>query len=193
LRAGYYSKHFTFGIGIGFYSFTLDYVANFGEIGLMNGFGLAYRWRFKKSGELSKESLVALSREKMNLKAAEKRFKEAKRLYNKKEYLEAIDMLSSIVIAYPNYESPRHFYEQIAKMMKETACSDIELDFGKLTYAKAYIVYYGANYKEALNEWKKNIDFTGAIEEVKKYSRKIDTVLKLEKLGKREKDLINFG
>ncbi|MCA6079533.1 MAG: hypothetical protein LE169_01365 [Endomicrobium sp.] len=193
LCAGYYPEHFTFGIGISFYSFILNYAADFGNMGLINRFGLTYKWNFKKSDEfsdeLSKEAYDALNKREMNFKNAEKKFVEAKRLYDNKEYLRATDMLSAIVMSCPDYELPRDLYEKIAKMMKETAYSTNESDFGKLTYAKAYVAYYDANYKEALNEWKKNIGFVGGTEEIKDYSKKIDTILKLEKLEEREKKL----
>lgn len=193
LCAGYYPKHFTFGMGVSFYSFILNYVADFGDVGLINRFGLTYRVRLKKSNELSdelsKEAYAALNKKEINFKDAEEKFKEAKRLYNKKEYLRATDMLSAIVMSCPDYESPRNLYEEIVKMMRETAYNRDELDFGKLTYAKAYVAYYDANYREALNEWKKNIDFAGGTEEIKDYSKKIDTILKLEKLEEREKKL----
>ncbi|MDR3256635.1 MAG: hypothetical protein LBT18_03155 [Endomicrobium sp.] len=189
LRTGYYPQHFTCGIGIDFYFFTIDYAADFSEINLINRFGLTYRWRFKKSNNLLKEAQDALNKEKISSKKAEQKFKETKCFYNKKEYLRATEMLSDIIMSYPDYESPRHFYKGIVSMMKKTADSRDELDFGKITYARAYNAYYSADYKEALNEWKKYIGFKGTTEEIKEYSKKIDTVLKFIELENKEKEL----
>jgi len=190
LRVGYYSpEHFTLGVGIGFYSFTVDYAADFYNTGLVNRLGLTYKWRFGKSAGLSKEALVALNKEKINFKDAEQKFKEAKRLYNKKEYLRATDMLSDIIVARPGYEFPQRLRDEIVNMMEKTAGDRGESDFGKLTYAKAYVAYYAAEYEKALSEWRKYIDFVGVAGEVREYVKKIDSVLKLRRLEKREAEL----
>jgi outer membrane protein assembly factor BamD (BamD/ComL family) len=113
-----------------------------------------------------KEAREVFSKEKTGLTQAEEKFKEVKRLYSKKEYLRATDMLTGVIILYPNYESPKHFYKEILSMMNKAANNDDEFDFEKITYAKAYVAYYNANYREALNEWKKYINFTGESKEV---------------------------
>jgi hypothetical protein len=189
LRAGYYPHHITFGAGIDFYCLTLDYSADFGEVDLINRFGLTYRWQLKKSDLLLQEANSALSKEKIELKHAEEKFKKVKLLYNNKEYLRATDMLSDLILSYPNYNSPNYFYKEITSIMNKNANNDDELDFGKITYARAYISYYRADYKEALNEWKKYVSFTGGTDEVLEYSKKIDTILEIEEFEKREKEL----
>ncbi|MDR3253375.1 MAG: hypothetical protein LBT07_00200, partial [Endomicrobium sp.] len=118
--------------------------------------------KFVKSYELVKESKNALNKQMIDLKDAEKKFKTAKDLYNKKEYLKATDALSGIILL--GYDSPRHLYKEIVDMMKKTINNNDELDFAKLTYARAYVAYYNANYKEALNEWLKYISFKGETE-----------------------------
>ena len=60
------------------------------------------------------------------------------KLYNQGQYLRATDMLSEIVVSYPNYESPLHFYKKISDNMRKIAESKEELDFSKLTYARGY-------------------------------------------------------
>lgn len=189
VKAGYYPGHFTFGFGIDFYSFTFDYAADFSELDLINRFGLVFRWGERKSTELEKEAKEALEKEKITLAEAEKRFKEAKKCYDKKEYLRASDMLSEIVVSYPSFESPVHFYTKINEDMQKNALSDNELDFSKLTYARGFRAYYNADYKSALNEWNKYVHFTGGNDEIAEYMSKIDSVLKLEQLKKREAEL----
>ncbi|MDR3274872.1 MAG: hypothetical protein LBS81_02620 [Endomicrobium sp.] len=73
-------------------------------------------------------------------------------------------------------------------MMKKTINNNDGLDFAKITYARAYVAYCNANYKEALNEWLKYVSFKGETEEVKEYIQKINTAVKLEKLEKKEKE-----
>ncbi|MCL2485328.1 MAG: hypothetical protein FWF00_03330 [Endomicrobia bacterium] len=189
VRAGYYPGHFTFGFGVDFYFITFDYSADFGSVDLVNRFGLTFRWGKVKNPELAKEAKEALSKEKITLNEAEKRFKEAKKFYDKKEYLRATDMLSAIVLSYPSFESPMHFYTKINDDMRKTAYSNDELDFAKLTYARAYSFYYNAEYKEALNEWNKFIHFNGGNEEINEYKNRIDNALKLEQMKKREAEL----
>lgn len=189
LRGGYYNEHFTFGFGIEFYSFAFDYAADFSEIELINRFALSYRWGGEKTNDLIIEAKEALEKEKLNLKEAEKRFKSAKKLYYKGKYLRATDMLADIVISYPKFESPLHFYNKIAADMNIIADSKTELDFGKLTYAKGYNAYYKADYKEALNEWKKYNHFTGGNEEIAEYYNKISDALELEAKQKHEAEL----
>ena len=73
--------------------------------------------------------------------------------------------------------------------MQKTAEQADELDFDKIIYARSYVNYYKANYKEALNDWKKYISFKGENEEIKEYSDKIDSEIKLAELEKRELEL----
>ena len=108
LRAGYYTKHITFGAGADFYMFTVDYAADFSEIDLINRFMLTYRW-IKKCDVLLKEAKIALHEEISYMKIAQEEFKKAKELYNKKEYLKATDKLSKVIVSYPNFESSSHF------------------------------------------------------------------------------------
>ncbi|AKL97568.1 tetratricopeptide repeat protein [Endomicrobium proavitum] len=189
LRAGYYPQHITFGFGVDFYAFTVDYAGDFSEIDLIHRLGLTYRWANKKDYELMKEAEEALVKEKLGLKEAEQKFKTAKKLYGKGEYLRATDMLADIIVSYPNFESPLHFYKNINESMNETAYSNDELDFGKLTYARGYCAYYASNYQEALNEWNKFIHFTDGTEEVFEYKNKIDDAIKLQQLQAREAEL----
>ncbi|MCL2335526.1 MAG: hypothetical protein FWC57_05620, partial [Endomicrobia bacterium] len=191
IRAGYYPEHFTFGFGVDFFSFTVDYSADFGlgDVDMIHRFGLTFRWGAKKQDELEKEAKAALAKEKLSLKEAEKRFDEAKKLYNKGEYLRATDMLSVIVVSYPTYESPLYFYKKTIETMNATAASGEELDFGKLTYAKGYCAYYKTDYKEALNEWNKYTHFTGGSDEVNEYMNKINDAMKLAAMQKREAEL----
>lgn len=200
IKAGYYPEHFTFGFGIDFYSFTVDYAADFSELDMVNRFGLSYRWGSEKketkenteaddSKDLDKEAKEALNKEKLSLKEAEKKFNQAKKLYNKGEYLRATDMLSVIVVSYPNFESPMHFYTKMWEDMNKIAESDDELNFAKRTYAKGYCAYYKTNYNEALTEWKKYIHFTGGSDEVNEYMEKINSALKMQELMKREAEL----
>jgi len=80
LRTGYYSPgHFILRAEISFYSFTVNYAANFYSKGLINRFGLTYKWQFGKSAELSREALAALNRENINFKDVKQKFKKAKR------------------------------------------------------------------------------------------------------------------
>ncbi|MDR3274871.1 MAG: hypothetical protein LBS81_02615 [Endomicrobium sp.] len=72
LRAGYYPQYFTCGLGIDFYSFTIDYAADFSKIDIINRLRLTYRWKFVKSYELIKESENALNKQMIDLKNAEK-------------------------------------------------------------------------------------------------------------------------
>lgn len=187
LRTGYYSKHITFGAGADFYMFTVDYAADFSEIDLINRFMLTYRWE-KKCDALLKEAKIALDEEISSMKIAQEEFKKVKELYNKKEYLKATDKLSKVIVSYPNFESPNHFYNDIITLMNNEA-NDKNLDFADKYYAKAYIEYYNANYKEALNEWTKYIAFTGGKAEVFEYKDKIDNILKLKEMEDREKEI----
>ncbi|MDR2425874.1 MAG: hypothetical protein LBD46_01600 [Endomicrobium sp.] len=196
VRAGYYPQHFTFGFGIDFYSFTVDYAADFGELDMINRLGLSYRWgasdknRQPGGEELDKEAKEALNKEKLTLKEAEKKFNAAKKLYNNGEYLRATDMLSEIVISYPNFQSPLHFYTKMRDDMNRTAESDEdELNFSKRTYAKGYYAYYVAKYNEALTEWNKYVHFTGGSGEIFEYMDKINSVIKQHELMKREAEL----
>ncbi|MDR3125102.1 MAG: hypothetical protein LBU10_04450 [Endomicrobium sp.] len=187
LRTGYYSKHITFGAGADFYMFTVDYSADFSEIDLINRFMLTYRWG-KKCDALLKEAKIALDEEISSMKIAQEEFKKAKELYNKKEYLKATDKLSKVIVSYPNFESSNHFYNDIIRLMDDNA-NDKNLNFAEKYYAKAYIEYYDANYKEALNEWTKYIAFTGGKAEVFEYKDKIDNILKLKEMEDREKEV----
>jgi hypothetical protein len=197
VRAGYYPEHFTFGFGIDFYFFTIDYAADFGALDMIHRFGLSYRWGAKKAGEkaygqeeLDKEAKEALNKEKLSLKEAEKKFNEAKKLYNKGEYLRSTDMLSVIVISYPNFESPMYFYSKMRDDMNKTADADEqELNFAKRTYAKGYCAYYGTKYNEALAQWNKYVHFTGGSKEVFEYMEKINSAIKQQELIKREAEL----
>ncbi|GHT42071.1 hypothetical protein AGMMS49921_06400 [Endomicrobiia bacterium] len=73
--------------------------------------------------------------------------------------------------------------------MSKTANNRDEVDFGKITYARAYVAYYNADYKKALNEWEKYTNFTGGTEEVNEYRKKTDITLKLVGLEKKEAEL----
>jgi hypothetical protein len=187
LRTGYYNRHITFGAGADIYMFTIDYAADFSEIDLINRFMLTYRWG-QKSDALLKEAKKALNEELASIKIAKKEFKQAKELYTNKEYLKATDKLSKIIVSYPNFESPHHFYNEIIKLMRNSV-ADQNLSFADKYYAKAYIEYYNMNYKKALEEWSKYIAFAGSKAEVLEYKNKIDTILKLQKLEEREKKL----
>jgi tetratricopeptide (TPR) repeat protein len=187
LRAGYYTKHITFGAGADFYMFTVDYAADFSEIDLINRFMLTYRW-IKKCDVLLKEAKIALHEEISYMKIAQEEFKKAKELYNKKEYLKATDKLSKVIVSYPNFESSSHFYNDIITLMNNNA-NDKNLNFADKYYAKAYIEYYNANYKEALNEWIKYIAFTGGKAEIFEYKDKIDNILKLKEMEDKEKEV----
>ncbi|MDR1940824.1 MAG: hypothetical protein LBQ47_00655 [Endomicrobium sp.] len=190
LRAGYYPEHFTFGFGVSAFSFSFDYCADFGEIDFIHRFGLSYKWSANKhKDELYAEAKEALNKEKLSLKEAEAKFQAAKKLYNRGQYLRATDMLSVIVVSYPDFESPLHFYNAIRKDMRQTASSEEELNFGKLTYAKGYCAYYNIDYKEALSEWNKYIHFAGETDEINEYIDKINGAMKLEALKKREEEL----
>jgi tetratricopeptide (TPR) repeat protein len=186
VRGGYYPRHFTVGVGMEIYSFSLDYAADFSEIDLINRIAITYTWHSKKCNDFSREVKIAVGEEKENIDQAKKMFKKAKNLYYNKEYLRASDLLSNILTLYPNFESPKHFYEEIKSMMEKTAKQETNLDFGKVSYAKGYVSYYNAKYKEALNDWKKYISFTGENKEIKEYSEKIDSEIKLAELEKRE-------
>jgi hypothetical protein len=189
LRTGYYNRHITFGAGADFYMFTVDYAADFSEIDLINRFMLTYKWRQKRdSSLLLKEAKKALNEKIYSLKLAQEEFKKAKELYNKKEYLKATDKLARIIISYPNFESSNHFYNEIVVQMNNDA-RDENLNFIEKYYAKAYIEYYNANYRKALEEWTKYIAFTGGNGEVFEYKNKIDTILKLKEIEEREKIL----
>lgn len=188
-RVGYYPEHLTFGFGVEFFSFVIDYAADFGEVDLINRFGLMYKWGSKKNDELAQEAKAALNKEKIALKEAERRFNNAKRFYNKGEYLRATDMLSEIVVSYPNYESPLHFYKKISDNMQKTAESKDELDFSKLTYARGYCAYYAADYQTSLNEWNKYTQFSGENNEITEYFEKINNAMKLEKLKQYETEM----
>jgi tetratricopeptide (TPR) repeat protein len=123
------------------------------------------------------------------MKRAKEKFKKAKNLYAKKEYFRASDILSDILTSYPNFESPKHFYKEIKSKMKKIAEQADELDFDKIIYARSYVNYYNANYKEALNDWKKYTSFKGENEEIKEYSDKINSEIKLADLEQRESEL----
>jgi tetratricopeptide (TPR) repeat protein len=189
IRGGYYPRHFTVGLGIEFCSFAVDYAADFSEIDLINRLSVNYRWGYKKSSDFDGEAKLALDKENENIKRVKEKFKKAKRLYSKQEYFRASDILSDILTSYPNFESPKHFYKQIKSRMKKTAEQEDELDFDKIIYARSYVNYYNAKYKEALNDWKKYINFKGENEEIKEYSDKIDSEIKLAELEKRELEL----
>lgn len=188
VKAGYYPQHFTFGFGVDLYSFTVDYAADFSELDMVNRFGLSYKWGVKRTNELAKEAKAALDKERLTLKEAEERFNEAKKLYNKGRYLRATDMLSEIVVSYPNFESPLHFYRKISDNMLQTAEGASELDFSKLTYAKGYCAYYHTDFQTALNEWGKYVQFAGENEEIAEYADRINNAIKLEKLKQYEAD-----
>jgi hypothetical protein len=189
IRGGYYPRHFTVGLGIEFFSFAVDYAADFSEIDLINRLSINYRWKYKKSDDFDGEAKLALDRQNENMKRAKEKFKKAKNLYAKKEYFRASDILSDILTSYPNFESPKHFYKEIKSKMKKTAEQLDELDFDKIIYARSYVNYYKGNYKEALNDWKKYASFKGENEEIKEYSDKINSEIKLAELEKRESEL----
>jgi tetratricopeptide (TPR) repeat protein len=182
IRGGYYPCHFTVGLGIEFCSFAMDYAADFSEIDLINRLSINYRWRYKKSDDFDEEAKLALDKKNENMKRAKEKFKKAKNLYAKKEYFRASDILSDILTSYPNFESPKHFYKEIKSKMKKIAEQADELDFDKIIYARSYVNYYSANYKEALNDWKKYTSFKGEYEEIKEYSDKINSEIKLADL-----------
>jgi tetratricopeptide (TPR) repeat protein len=189
IRGGYYPSHFTVGFSMEIYSFSLDYAADFSKIDLINRIAITYRWCSKKSNDFATEVKLAVEKEKGSIKQAERMFKKAKILYYKKEYLRASDVLSDILTLYPSFESPKHFYEEIKSMMKKAAEQENILDFDKGTYARGYVNYYDAKYKEALNDWKKYISFKGENEEIKEYSKKIDSQIKLAEFDKKESEL----
>ncbi|MDR1474853.1 MAG: hypothetical protein LBS38_04155 [Endomicrobium sp.] len=190
VRAGYYPRHFTAGFGIEIYSFSLDYAADFGEVDLINRLALTYKWgNSKNSDGFFQEAQQALYIEKENIKKAKEKFKKAKILYHKKEYLRASDILFDILTSYSNFESPEHFYEDIHNMMNKLAEQKSSLDFDKVSYARGYVNYYNGRYKEALNDWKRYLSFKGENEEIKEYSEKIDSEIKIEEFQKREFDL----
>ncbi|MDR3195709.1 MAG: tetratricopeptide repeat protein, partial [Endomicrobium sp.] len=56
-------------------------------------------------------------------------------------------------------------------------------------YARSYVNYYNAKYKEALNDWKKYTSFKGENGEIKEYCDKIDSEIKVAELEKRELEL----
>jgi hypothetical protein len=187
IRAGYYPRHFTVGLGMEVYSFSLDYAADFSEIDLINRLAVAYRWGSdKKLDDFPTEVQRALDTEKEIIKEDEEKFKKAKILYYKKEYLRASDVLSDILTSYPNFESPKHFYKEIKNTMRKATEQKDVLDFDKVTYARGYVNYYNAKYKEALIDWKKYLSFKGESDEIKEYSEKIDSEIKIEELKKRE-------
>jgi tetratricopeptide (TPR) repeat protein len=190
IRAGYYPRHFTAGLGMEVYSFLLDYAASFSEIDLINRLAVTYRWGSdKKVDDFATEVQRALDIEKEIIKEAEEKFKKAKTLYYKKEYLRASAVLSDILTSYPNFESPKHFYREIKNMMRKAAEQKYSLDFDKITYARGYVNYYNAKYKEVLIDWKKYLSFKGENDEMKEYSEKIDSEIKIEELKKREIEL----
>lgn len=190
VRAGYYPKHFTAGFGIGIHSFSLDYAADFSEVDLINRLAITYKWRNSKNSDgFSQEVQQALHIEKENIKKAKEKFKKAKILYHKKEYLRASDTLSDILTSCPNFESPKHFYEDIRNMANKIADKKNSLDFDKVSYARGYVNYYNGRYKEALNDWKKYLSFKGENEEIREYSEKIGSEIKIEEFQKREFDL----
>jgi len=123
------------------------------------------------------------------LEDAKKKFNEAKKLYNKGEYLRATDMLSEIMISYPDYKPPVRLHKKIQKNMNKTAESKEELDFSKLTYAKGYCAYYKSEYVNALGEWTKYVHFTGGSDEINEYINKIKDMLKLKDSINREAEL----
>jgi tetratricopeptide (TPR) repeat protein len=190
VRAGYYPKHFTAGFGIEIYSFSLDYAADFSKVDLINRLAITYKWgNFKNSDAFSQEVKHAVYIEKENIKKAKEKFKKVKILYHKKEYLRASDILFDILTSYPNFESPKHFYEYIHNMMNKTAEQKNSLDFDKVSYARGYVNYYNGRCKEALNDWKKYLSFKGENEEIREYSEKIDSEIKIEEFQKREYDI----
>jgi tetratricopeptide (TPR) repeat protein len=190
LRAGYYAEHFTFGFGVEVFGAVFDYSADFSEMDFIHRFGISYKWGSKKNKDaLYAEAKEALDREKLTLKEAEVKFNKAKKFYNAGQYLRASDLLSTIIVSYPNFESPLHFYNKIDGDMRKIAYSDDELDFGKYTYAKGFCAYYKTDYKDALNQWDKHLQFAGDNEEIKEYYDKINDALKLEKLRLREEAL----
>jgi tetratricopeptide (TPR) repeat protein len=91
----------------------------------------------------------------------ESKFNKAKKFYNARQYLRAADILSEIIVSYPNFESPLHFYKKISSDMRKIANSNEELDFAKYTYAKGWCDYYDTKYKNALTDWDKYIQFAG--------------------------------
>ncbi|MDR2191953.1 MAG: hypothetical protein LBO62_03635 [Endomicrobium sp.] len=191
-RAGYYGQHFTFGFGVEMFGAAFDYAADFGELDFIHRFGISYKWGSsgkKNKDELYFEAKEALNQEKLTLKEAETKFKKAKKFYSSGQYLRATDLLSEIIVSYPNFESPLHFYNKMNSDMQKTAYSDEELDFGKYSYAQGYCAYYKTEYKEALVMWDKYMQFSGDNEEIEEYYNKINDALKLEKLRLREETL----
>jgi len=189
IRAGYYTGHFTAGFGADFYSFTLDYAADFSEIDLIHRFALSYRWRTGANDELYVEAKAALERESAAMKKAEEKFDLAKKYYSSGEMLRASDILSEIIVSYKGFEVPAEFYGKIKKKMDEEAKYDGAVDFAKLSYAKAYVSYYGGNFSGALSEWNKYTAFTGGTPEVNEYAGKISSALKLEEMRKKDAEL----
>ena len=188
VRAGYYKGHITAGFGADIYSFTLDYSADFSEVGLINRFGLTYRWGIAGDA-LEKEARAALEKESEKFKRAENNFNLAKKHYALDEMLTAADILSELIVSYPGFEAPQEFYNRINQKMRYEAQEIGAVDFAKLSYAKAFIAYYGGDFNQALMEWRKFTAFTGGTYEVSKYSGKISDALKLEELQKRDAEL----
>jgi tetratricopeptide (TPR) repeat protein len=180
---------FTVVSGIKFYPLAWYYINGFSEVNLLNRFFTAY---YLCSGKLDYFAINVqrdLDKKEDNIKIAKEEFKKAKKLYSKKEYLRASDILCDILTSCKNFEAPRRLYEEIKNMMDKAAQQINEFDFCKITYARGYINYYNAKYKEALNDWKKYISFKGENEEIREYINKINLEISLRKFEKRERNL----
>lgn len=188
VRAGYYPEHITFGFGIEVYSFAFDYAADFSEIDLINRLAVTFRWNAFKNNDLEKEAEEALNKEILSLNEAEIKFTQAKKHISNEEYLRATDLLADIIVSYPSFESPLHFYNKIINKMNVDA-SEESLDFAKLTYASGYLYYYETQYKKALSQWNKFTYFTGGTDEIKEYKNKLNDAMQLEAKKKREQEL----
>ncbi|MDR3071680.1 MAG: hypothetical protein LBU29_03725 [Endomicrobium sp.] len=143
------------------------------------------------SSDGQKKEITVSHKKAVVLQKAQEKFKEAKYLYSNEEYLKATDALLDLIASYPNYELPKRLYKKIANTINKIISESGELDFEKITYAKAYVAYYNANYKEALNQWSKYTSFTGGTKEVKEYSEKVDGLLKVEQFGRNRKIDLN--
>lgn len=178
LRGGYYTDHITAGFGAAISCFVVNYSIDFNEIDIINRFSLAYRWGKKnKSNELDKEAYAALNQVELSQKQAQEMFNKAKKYYSQGQYLYATDLLQKIIMEYPEYDSPKFYYNKIKSLMTEQSSSELESNFEKYSYSAGYKNYYSNNWYQCLKEWTKYLQFEDNNEEIKLYYNKVNKIV----------------
>jgi hypothetical protein len=152
----------------------------FGDASFSEYFGLSIDYKF---GEVKIEEEVY-------------KYEKAKKSYSKGRFMEATELLKEVLSINPDYIFAIKLYEQIKSQIYKNANNERELDYGKMTYAKAYEAYYNGNFNQAVSEWKKFIEFCGDKQDVREYLDKTIKIMdrkKYEEIEENSAKMLNLG